>query len=145
MQVVSLTDLELRDAGPGKTVAFPLHAGTGTAASAAVYFELEPGVAVGTHTDSSEELLVVLEGSAEATVGNERGLLQAGDVAVVPASMPHDVRNIGDGPLRVFGAFAGSTVVHVFEQAPAPGAPQVMVTGAPFPIAAPLEADLSVA
>lgn len=145
MQVVTLTDLELRDAAPGKAVAFPVHAGTGTSASAAVYFVLEPGTAVGTHTDSSEELLVILEGEAEAAAGDERGILRAGDVAVVPPSVPHDVRNVGDGPLRVFGAFAGSTVVHVFEEAPGPDAPQVFVTGGPFPIAAPLEAALGVA
>lgn len=143
MQVVKLSELVLRDAAPGKSVAFPLHAGTGTAASAAVYFELEPGVAVGTHTDSSEELLIVLEGSAEAVVGDERGALEAGDVAVVPPSVPHDVRNVGAGPLRVFGAFAGSSVVHVFEEAPGPDAPQVFVTGAPFPIAVPPDAALS--
>ena len=142
VQIVSLEDLAMRDAAPGKLVAFPLHAGTGTAASAAVYFVLEPGVAVGTHTDSSEELLVILEGEAEATVGDERGTLRAGDVAVVPPSMPHDVRNVGDGPLRVFGAFAGSTVVHVFEDAPGPDAPQVIVTGAPVPMAGALEGAL---
>lgn len=145
MQVVTLRELELRRTETGQAVAFPIHAGTGSAASAAVYFELEPGAAVGMHTDSAEELLVVLEGSAEATVGDERGALEAGDVAVVPASVPHDVRNVGAGLLRVLGTFAGSAVVHVFEEAPAPDAPQVFVTGAPFPIAAPLDAALSAA
>ena len=143
MQAVRLTDAELAREDDGLRVAFPFHAGTGTAASAAVYFELDPGVAVGTHTDSAEELVVILEGRAEATVGDERGLLQAGDAAVVPASMPHDVRNVGDGPLRVLGFFAGSAVVHVFEDAP-PDAPRVFVTGAPVRIAAHLDEPVAV-
>ena len=136
MQTVRLTDLELVRHDESRGVAFPFHAGTGTAASAAVYFELAPGVAVGSHTDSAEELLFIVEGKAEATIGDERGLVEAGDVALVPTNVPHDVRNIGEGPLRVFGFFAGSAVVHVFEEAPSADAPRVFVTGGPVPIAA---------
>ena len=138
MLTARLADLELKQDDDGRGVAFPFHAGVGTAASAAVYFTLEPGVAVGSHTDSAEELLFIVEGEADATVGEERGILSAGDVALVPANVPHDVRNVGDGPLRVFGFFAGSAVVHVFEETRAPDASRLFVTGGPVPIAAPL-------
>ena len=49
-----------------------------TASTATVYFELEPGMHVGRHVDSAEELLLILEGSAEATVGDETGLRERG-------------------------------------------------------------------
>ena len=145
MQTVTLGEVQLAREDSGLRVAFPFHAGTGTAASSAVYFQLDPGVAVGTHTDSAEEIVVILEGNAEAIVGDERGLLQAGDAAVVPASVPHDVRNVGDVPLRVLGFFAGSAVVHVFADAPAPDAPRVFVTGAPVRIAAQLDEPVAIA
>lgn len=122
----------------GMRYAFPMHEGTGTASSAVVLFELDPGVALGTHTDSAEEILLVLEGSAEATVGDERGPLSAGQAALVPASVPHDVRNTGTETLRVLGFFSGATILSRFEEPPAPGAPQVFVNGVPAELAVPL-------
>jgi uncharacterized cupin superfamily protein len=55
---------------------------------------------VGTHTDSAEEVLVVLDGEVEIVVGDERHRASAGAIAVVPAR--------GSGPcasclLRLFG------------------------------------------
>ena len=62
-----------------------------------MYFELEPGMHVGMHRDSSEELLLILEGEGEATVGDETAVAQAGAMLTVPAMEPHDIRNVGDG------------------------------------------------
>ena len=39
---------------------------------------------------------------------------------------------------RALGVFASSILVHIFADAPEPGAPQVFVTGAPVDLAAPL-------
>lgn len=121
-------------------VAFPISSATGALASATVYFEVQPGCHVGVHTDSAEELLVVLEGEGEALLGDEVARIEAGQVVLVPAMVRHDVTNVGDGPLRVLGTFAGSTVVATFEEALAPGGPQVFVIGAPMPIVLPLAA-----
>ena len=117
---------------------FPLSSAGGTASTAAVYFELDPGRRLGRHTDSAEEVLVVLEGTAEAVVGDERRTAGAGTLVVVPAMAPHEVTNVGDGPLRVLGVFSSATVVSTFERPAAPGAEQVFVAGAPVPLAAPL-------
>ena len=38
-------------------VNFPFFRGTGTKSTAVVYFEIEPGYRLGTHTDSAEEIL----------------------------------------------------------------------------------------
>jgi quercetin dioxygenase-like cupin family protein len=121
-------------------VAFPISSASGAAASAAVYFEVEPGDHVGVHTDSAEELLVVLEGTAEALVGDEVAQAETGQVVVVPAMVRHDLTNVGDGVLRVLGTFGGSTVVATFEEPLAPEGPQVFVIGAPMPIVMPLPA-----
>ena len=92
-----------------------------------------------THTDSAEEVLHVLEGEAEAEIGQEQRHLGAGELAVVPSMEPHSVRNVGDGTLRVLGIFSSSTLVSTFEEPLVPGGPQVMVAGAAIPIAAELE------
>jgi len=110
--------------------AFPLHEQVGTASTAAVLFEVAPHGALATHTDSAEETLVVLSGECEATVGDETGLLRAGQVAVVPASVPHAVRNLTDEPLRVLGIFTSATILSIFGDDS--DSPQLLVNGAPI-------------
>ena len=66
------------------SVAFPINKWTGSRDSAVVYFEVEPGDRLARHTDSAEEILYIVAGEAEAEVGNERGRLATGDLAVIP-------------------------------------------------------------
>jgi quercetin dioxygenase-like cupin family protein len=134
-----LDDFELAPTGPGLRVSFPLHSATGTASTATVLFELDPGAELPVHTDSAEELLVVVQGTAEARVGDEVGRLSKHEVALVPPMAPHGLRNIGEDVLRVFGTFSSSTVVSTFERPFEPGGPQVIVIGSPVPLAARLE------
>ena len=102
-------------------VNFPFYAGSGTRSSAVVYFELEPGFRLGTHTDSAEETLLILQGEAEATVGEESGRIAAGEMAVVPAMVPHALRNVGEETLRVVGFFSSNVVASVFDRPMMPG------------------------
>jgi quercetin dioxygenase-like cupin family protein len=97
-------------------VNFPFYVGTGTKNTAVVYFELEPGHRLGTHTDSAEEILLVLEGEAEVSLGDEQGRISAGEIAVVPAMVPHGLRNVGDETVRVVGFFSSNVVVSTFDQ-----------------------------
>lgn len=83
------------------------------------------------HTDSAEEILLILDGRAEATVGDERGTLESGSIAIVPALEPHDLRNIGQSTLRVAGFFSSNAVVSVFEHALQPLGGRVV--GTPHP------------
>jgi quercetin dioxygenase-like cupin family protein len=109
---ISSPDDDTRDV----RAAFPIHWQTGAASSAMVYFELDPGMHLGRHTDTAEELLVVFEGEVEATVGGVTSRLQAGGVAVVPAMEPHDVRNAGGTTARVAGIFSANAMVAVFDE-----------------------------
>jgi len=145
MQQVDLNSFPLMDVesalDPTRRVrvGFPHHSQVGNASTATVYFELEPGTHVGLHQDSSEELLLILEGEGEATIGEESAVAQAGAILTVPAMEPHDIRNVGVGTLRVLGFFSAPTLVATFDEPVAPGGPQVFVIGAPIQIAAPLE------
>lgn len=110
---------------------WPIHHGTGAASTAVVYFELAPGKRLGMHTDSAEELLVVLEGEVDAVVGDERSRVTAGGLALVPAMVPHDVICAGDTPAKVAGVFSSNTLVAVFEAGFGPEG--VRVVGTPMP------------
>jgi quercetin dioxygenase-like cupin family protein len=122
MYTVRLSELELAEAGYENDptmrakASFPFSAATGTKNTAVVYFEVEPGHRLGTHTDSAEELMLILGGTAEVSVGDEQGQVSAGEMAVVPAMVPHSVRNVGDETLRVVGFFSSSTVMATFDQ-----------------------------
>ena len=97
-------------------VNFPFFLGTGTKSTAVVYFEIEPGHRLGTHTDSAEEILLILKGTAEVSLGEEQGRLSAGEMALVPAMVPHGLRNVGDGTIRVVGSFSSNVIVSTFDQ-----------------------------
>jgi uncharacterized cupin superfamily protein len=81
-------------------VNFPFYAATGNQSSAVVYFEIEPGHYLGTNTDSAEEILVILDGTVEASIAEERDQVTAGQSALVPAMVPHGVRNAGTQTAR---------------------------------------------
>jgi quercetin dioxygenase-like cupin family protein len=122
MQAVQIDELDLFEAwsqgDPGMRVraGFPISSGTGTKSTTVVYFELEPGEHLGTHTDSAEEVLLVVSGRGEATIGDERAAVQTGILAVVPALIPHSVKNTGEETLRVVGFFSSSTVLSIFDE-----------------------------
>jgi quercetin dioxygenase-like cupin family protein len=139
MIAIDLDDHVLVPTAPGLRVGFPIHSATGAASTATVLFELDPGAELGVHADSAEELLVVVQGTAEARVGEEVGRLETHQVALVPPMAPHGVRNIGDDVLRIFGTFSASTVVSTFERPFLPDGSQVVVIGSPVAMAAHLE------
>lgn len=126
--------------------AFPLHRDTGAASTAMVYFELEPGMRLGTHVDSAEEVLVVLDGEVEAVVAGERGRLRAGGVVLVPSMARHDVINTGTATARVCGIFSANTTVAVFEEEfSVMGGPPTRINGTPPPEVAMAEAAAAIA
>src|SRR3954454_11716614 len=125
MQAFNTNTYPLIERAPGLRVGFPVHSATGTASTATVLFELDPGAVLPVHCDSAEELLVILQGPGEARVGDEVGQISANQVAVVPPMAPHGLRNTGDEVLRVLGTFSASTVVSTFEQPIVEGGPHV--------------------
>ncbi len=69
---------------------------------------LDPGGASGeslnTH-DSSDQVLMVLEGEVEAEIAGERRRMKSGDVVIVPAGTPHRFRNAGSESALTFNVY----------------------------------------
>lgn len=121
MFAVNVGELALIE-GRGKTDStqrgvfdFPIHVGTGAAASSVVYFEVAPGDHCGRHTHSAEEIVYIVDGEAELEVGEERQRASGGTLAIVATMAPHDVRNVGNVPVRVVGFFASAGVITKFD------------------------------
>jgi quercetin dioxygenase-like cupin family protein len=88
---------------------------TGSASGSSL-LEVPAGCRLPRHTDSAEEAIVVVAGTASVTVGDETETVSAGAVALVPADVTHEVRNAGEGPLRFVALYAGTDVVTTYEQ-----------------------------
>jgi quercetin dioxygenase-like cupin family protein len=121
MIAASIDQLELSettssdDASLRTRTAYPISWEAGAASSAVVYFELEPGDHLGVHSHSAEELLYVVAGEVEATVGDEVERLGEGSLAVAPSGVNHDVRCVGDTKARCIGFFPSASVQSIYE------------------------------
>jgi hypothetical protein len=49
-------------------------------------------------------------------VGDESAILEGGSLAVVPALVPHDLRNAGEQTLKVLGFFPSNVIRTVFDE-----------------------------
>ena len=59
-----------------------------------------PGEGPALHTHPYAEVLIVLEGTARATVGDDVAEVSAGDIVVIPPDTVHGFTNVGSGRLR---------------------------------------------
>ena len=114
-------------------VTFPINKWAGSADSGAVYFEIEPGQRLAEHTDSAEEILYMVAGEAEAQVGDERRRLSAGDLAVIPAMVPHGLVSVGTETVKVVGFFSEPEIISTFNEPVQPFGAAVLNQGAPPP------------
>lgn len=122
MQMADLNHLDLHDAwyeaDPDMRIRvdFPFSAATDNQDSSVVYFEIEPGHYLGTHTDSAEEIVLILSGTVEASLDGITGRLGKGQAMLIPAMVPHGIRNVGNKTARCVGFFAAATVESTFDR-----------------------------
>lgn len=63
-------------------------------------FTIEPGGEMPMHTNSIEHEQIVLGGSAEVVIGNEKHIVKKDDVVFIPAKVPHCYKTIGSEPFE---------------------------------------------
>jgi mannose-6-phosphate isomerase-like protein (cupin superfamily) len=95
MPVIKQSDL------PWSSIAHELvgddHGGIGLCV---IFVDAEPGRGPALHTHPYDEVLIIQEGRATATVGDETIDVGAGDIVLIPAGEPHAFTNTGDTNLR---------------------------------------------
>src|SRR3954452_2177793 len=65
----------------------------GAERSGSSILEVEPGRRLPSHTDSAEEAIAVQAGRARVTIEDETADVGAGELALVPAGVKHQVEN----------------------------------------------------
>jgi quercetin dioxygenase-like cupin family protein len=93
---------------------FPAWTGIEPDSLSVVIFELEPGHKLGEHTDSCEELVLVLSGTVEARLEGEKNRLSPGEMLLIPAMVAHEFLNVGEETARCFGFFASNHITSTF-------------------------------
>lgn len=58
------------------------------------------------HNQEQEEIYFVIEGRGEMCLGEERQLLESGQMVFIPPGVFHQLTNIGDTPLRMMYCYA---------------------------------------
>ena len=61
----------------------------------------EPGLGVPVHVHAVEEVLEVVDGTAEVFQADESAIVGSGQSVVIPAGVYHEFRNAGQGTLHV--------------------------------------------
>jgi len=68
------------------------------------------GTQIPLHSHNVEESVLIFSGRATAVIGGERVDLEAGDATWVPAGVPHQFINRGDGELIIYWVYGGRAV-----------------------------------
>lgn len=91
------------------------------------YSVIEPGAGAPLHAHKDvDEIFILLEGTLDLRLGDERRLVEANHTIAIPAGVPHAFVAIGPTPVRMFtfmprsGAIADATTY--FEGEPPAGA-----------------------
>jgi|SRR5919109_1160130 mannose-6-phosphate isomerase-like protein (cupin superfamily) len=75
--------------------------------SQVVLMTIPPGAEIGEEVhEGIDQLLVFVEGDAEAIIEDESAGVRAGQAVLVPAGTRHNFRNTGASPLRLWTVYA---------------------------------------
>ena len=75
--------------------------------SEVVLMTIAPGEEIGEEVhEGIDQLLVFVDGNAEAMVADESAMVGAGQAVLVPAATRHNFRNAGDSALRLWTVYA---------------------------------------
>lgn len=75
----------------------------------------DPGKGASTHLHAVEEVLTVLEGSAEIWIDGQKSAVTAGESVIIPAGHKHGFRNTGTTTLRVQATLASPIFEATFD------------------------------
>jgi len=84
--------------------------------------EIAPRDRVPLHRHPVDEVVLVLSGTDEITLGDERIVAGAGSCVFIPAGVVHGQSNAGTEPLQIRAIFPGTSIeIEMLDRNPAPG------------------------
>lgn len=87
-----------------------------------IFEEIAPGDRIPLHRHPVNEVIVVVAGSPDVTLGDETRAVDPGAVVFIPAGTPHRTSNRSDSPVRIHAMFPSEVIgIEYLERNPAPG------------------------
>ena len=84
--------------------------------------EIAPGDRIPLHTHPINEVIAILEGTPEVTLGEDTRKVGPGAIVFIPAGTPHGTRNASTSPVRLHAMFPSEQIgIRYLERNPAPG------------------------
>lgn len=71
-----------------------------------VVMALTPGEEIGEEVHAVDQILYFVMGDGEAILDGDTQPIEKGDVVAVPAGVRHNIRNTGEGPMKLFTIYA---------------------------------------
>ncbi len=100
--ILSLPDKDTNIGFPGTDIFHRAKSGDTDQVFSAVELVTQPGQGVMVHVhDYEDELVYVVDGEIEVTLGDQTMTATAGVLALLPRGIPHGFTNIGNKPSRV--------------------------------------------
>ncbi len=88
------------------------------------------------HNQEQEEVYLVIEGTGEMCLGEERRVLTAGQAAYIPPGVFHQMTNIGETPLRMLYCYGPAGDVAHWRQELSGTLPRAGIEAPPLPAGA---------
>jgi mannose-6-phosphate isomerase-like protein (cupin superfamily) len=136
MQIVDLCEMEGRTYPAGRRTKNLVG---GTSAIQMKHFclgygELEPrGGQVPWHNHEQEEIYLILEGTGEMCIGDERQIVRGGQTIFIPSNVFHQLTNLGDAPLRMIYCYGPAGEVAHWRQELEGTLPRASIEAPPLP------------
>ena len=101
------------------------------------YVTLEPrGGQVPWHNQDQEEIYFIVDGNGEMCLGEDRGVISAGQAAYIPVGVFHQLTNTGDVPMHMIYCYGPAGDVAHWRQELAGTLPKAGIDVPPLPAGA---------
>ena len=115
MPVIRRSDVELDESNPDLKRRTLISAAVGAGHLEVGEVTIAPGQKIPLHIHPThEEGVYIMEGPLDYVLGDETGVVNAGDVVLAPARVQHEISNPGAEPRRVMFIFPTTNVQRVF-------------------------------
>ena len=100
MTVIRSTDVLFKERSPGVQARQLVNQEKGAVAATVGELVMAPGTSLDLHIHDTEEVIVIIEGTATLICGGDTETIEAGDAVLAPASISHLIANRSQKPMK---------------------------------------------
>jgi mannose-6-phosphate isomerase-like protein (cupin superfamily) len=114
MGVIKHSEQPWQERRPGSRLQLIVDPGGGVTGLGLLNQECLPGVGAPSHTHEFEEVLTIVDGTAEIWIDHQRQIVGPGSSVFVPTGAIHGFRNVGNGTFKLYVVIAALELLATF-------------------------------